>query len=258
MRTAFLIAPALGVPPGYYQPLQAALRDLGTDCDFVALPELAPRWKLMFNPCSPGLESFMDAMAVAARGLRSRGTGRIILVGHSVGGQMGMAAAARWPELFDGLALVACGTPYWRAWPAARQRSIRSGLVMIDWVSRLLPWYPGRLLGFGGNQPRRLMRDWVGMALTGSYRHLAIGERCEQAMRRLHLPVLAINIEGDELAPISATDFLLAKLPQVTAQRANVDAAGLAGVTGSKRHTAWVRQPLCVVPTIGQWVETLK
>ncbi|MCX2864930.1 hypothetical protein OOZ63_24160 [Paucibacter sp. PLA-PC-4] len=84
-------------------------------------------------------------------------------------------------------------------------------MMMIDWVSRLLPWYPGRPLGFGGKQPRRLMRDWVGMALTGSYRHLAIGQRCEQSMRHLQLPVLAINIEGDELAPRSATDFLLAR-----------------------------------------------
>jgi predicted alpha/beta hydrolase len=258
MRTAFLIAPALGVPPGYYKPLQAALsQELGVDCELVPLPELKAGWKRLFNARSSGLEAFMDAIAVATRGLRSRGAERVILLGHSVGGQMGIAAAARWLELFDGLALVACGTPYWRAWPADRQRSIRGGIVMIDWVSRLLPWYPGRLLGFGGNQPRQLMRDWVGMALTGSYRHLGIGEQCEQAMRYLRLPVLAVNIDGDELAPVPATDFLLAKLPQVTARRATVGAAQLAGIKAGKRHTAWVRQPQCVIPVIGRWLDTV-
>ncbi|MCX2864929.1 hypothetical protein OOZ63_24155 [Paucibacter sp. PLA-PC-4] len=70
MRAAVLIAPALGVPPGYDQPLQAALRELGADCHFVALPALAPGCKRLFKPRSPGLESFMQAMAVAAQGLR--------------------------------------------------------------------------------------------------------------------------------------------------------------------------------------------
>ena len=253
--TGFVIAPALGVPLAYYRPLRIALRDeIGAMSELAPLPTLRPGILGWMGLRSPGLEGFLDAISAAAKTLRSRGACRVILLGHSVGGQMGVVAAAQSPELFDGVVLVASGTPYWRAWPAAERPGVRAGIVFIATILRLLPWYPGRLLGFGGTQPRRLMRQWVGMALTGNYRHFAQGAQYEQSMRDLSIPALAINIDGDELAPPSATDFLLAKLPRVEAQRNMAGTTVLAGVAGRKRHVAWVREPLCVTPHIRRWL----
>lgn len=175
----------------------------------------------------------------------------IYLVGHSLGGQLGSLAAVHASSKLAGLILVASGTAHYRAWPRAMRW--RAGLTVqaIRAVAALLPWYPGRLLGFGGDQPRRLMADWSDNATTGRYRVAGSRIDYEEALHDLELPVLSVEIRGDPVAPTGATKELLAKLASCAIDRRQID-----GVTTDapwRRHFSWARRPDEVVAEIVAW-----
>jgi len=187
---------------------------------------------------------------------RTRAPGRpIVLLGHSLGGQLALLACAQRGTNADALVLVAAGTAHWRAWPRAERRRARWTVQAIRTAAALLPWYPGRRLGFGGNQPRRLMRDWAFNATTGRYRlegSACTPEVLEAALRGVALPVLAVSVAGDAVAPAGAVDELLALAPG--ARLARCEIAAPAGQSPWRRHFSWARTPAPVVQTIAAWL----
>ena len=121
-------------------------------------------------------------------------------------------------------------------------------------MAALLPWYPGRLLGFGGDQPRRLMADWSYNASTGRYRCAGSRIDYEEALNDLVLPVLSVEIRADPVAPTGASTELLAKLASCAIERRQID-----GVTTDapwRRHFSWARHPDEVVAAIHAWVRS--
>ncbi|HEU5297017.1 MAG TPA: alpha/beta fold hydrolase, partial [Burkholderiaceae bacterium] len=170
---ALLCLPAMGVPARYYQPLARALAratggpayvaelrgqgdsteraERGADFGYREIVEDdLPRWLDQLSQHHPHR--------------------RIVLAGHSLGGQLAVLACATLAERLSALVLMAAGTAHHRAWPSANRLRARLTVGAISAAARLLPWYPGRRLGFGGNQPKRLMRDWSFNAHSGRYR----------------------------------------------------------------------------------------
>jgi predicted alpha/beta hydrolase len=117
----------------------------------------------------------------------------------------------------------------------------------------LLPWYPGRLLGFGGDQPRRLMADWSYNASTGRYRCAGSRIDYEEALHAIALPVLSLEIRDDPVAPTGATNELLAKLASCAIVRRRID--GVTAHAPWRRHFSWARSPDEVVVEITAWVQ---
>lgn len=146
------------------------------------------------------------------------------MIGHSLGGQLATLSALHRQDRLAGLVLVAAGTAHHRAWPRADRWRARLAVHGVRAAAALLPWYPGAVLGFGGDQPRRLMRDWSYNALTGKYRCTGSTIDYEARLAELRLPVLAVTIREDPVAPPGAARELLAKLPQ--AERMQLEVAG--------------------------------
>ena len=121
----------------------------------------------------------------------------------------------------------------------------------IGTVARLTPWYPGRRLGFGGNQPRRLMADWTHAALHGRYRSVADGRSLEAESSRNSTAVLAIRVRGDLIAPREAVESLTSRFDFGVLTRIAV--APVPGTSGFGRHFAWVRQSGAMVDAIASW-----
>ena len=258
---ALLCLPAMGVPARFYQPLIRALADATGGPAYVA--ELRgqgddPRRAAggadfgYREIVEEDLPHWLDHLS------REHPHRHVVLLGHSLGGQLAVLACATLAERLAGLVLLAAGTAHHRVWPA--EHRLRAGLTVsaISVAARLLPWYPGRRLGFGGNQPRRLMRDWSFNAHSGRYRleGSALGtETIERSLRRVELPVLAMSIADDPIAPPGARDELLALLP-----RARVTRAALPGAaTGSpwQRHFNWVREPHAAALQVADWLARL-
>ncbi|HET9208615.1 MAG TPA: alpha/beta hydrolase, partial [Burkholderiaceae bacterium] len=183
---------------------------------------------------------------------------RIVLLGHSLGGQLAVLASAALARRLSALVLVAAGTAHHRVWPAPHRLRAKWTVHAISLAARLLPWYPGRRLGFGGNQPRRLMRDWSFNAFTGRYRiegstrdEYAI----ERALREVDLPVLALQIADDPVAPPGARDELLARLPNASITRHEL--AHSAQGSAWQRHFSWARDPDAMAAQVATWLAPL-
>ena len=256
-----LCLPAMGVPARFYQPMMQALADAtggpvytaelrgqgdsaeraerGADFGYREIVEEdLPRWIDHLSFHHPHR--------------------RIVLLGHSLGGQLAVLASAALARRLSALVLVAAGTAHHRVWPAPQRARARLAVHAIALAARLLPWYPGRRLGFGGNQPRRLMRDWSFNAFTGRYR-LEGSTRdeyaLERALREVELPVLALQLPDDPVAPPGARDELLARLPNSVITRREL--AHHAAGSPWQRHFDWVRRPNAMARQVAAWLQPL-
>lgn len=254
-----LVLPALGVPAPVYAPLLAAIDALGdTRATLVPLPAAGGGWRAAWAARRLGYRAWLhDIEARVAQLRRAAPHGRVLLLGHSIGGQVGLLALARQAASIDGLVLVASGTPHWRAWPAEAQPRLRLGLGVVTASTWLWPWYPGDWLGFGGRQPRRLMLDWLGTARTGGYDAVAGLPGLAALLQTARGSVLAINIEGDALAPPTATLYLLRLAPGLHVQHAVATSERLRQESPQRRHNLWPRDPQAVMPHLLPWLRSI-
>jgi predicted alpha/beta hydrolase len=247
--------PAMGAPAGYYGPFAEALAQ--QDLASVVLLDLRGQGRSTARArCGHefGYREILELdLPTAIAELRRAFPGRrLYLAGHSLGGQLGLFAAARPGVEIDGLILIAAGTAHWRAWQGVERAVARLAFAGIRLVARLLPWYPGTRLGFGGDQPRRLMRDWGRVTREDLYAPEGSGFDYERAARSLALPVLSIGVREDPVAPPGAIEALLARLGASPITRLEID--GVRGHSRWKRHFSWARRPAEVVQPLGNWL----
>jgi len=253
--------PAMGVPASFYARFADALgAATGADVEFADLPGQGARPERARDGADFGYREIVEQELpdwVARR--RAEQPGRpILLLGHSLGGQLALLASATLAARIDGLVLVAAGTAHWRVWPAGQRRRAWATVQVVRALSALWPWYPGQLLGFGGNQPRRLMRDWSHNATTGRYQ-LEGGSRdvaaIERALHAVTLPVLLLGLRDDPIAPDGARDELIARLPCARVTRALID--GVRSDGPWRRHFSWARAPAEAVQAVAAWLAAL-
>src|SRR5690606_9727671 len=210
--------PAMGVPASFYAPFAERLRALRIECLLLELPGQGQSPLRARRGDDYGYREVVEeSVPQAVRRLAAQHPGRPLLVGgHSLGGQLALLASHALADMLHGLVLVAAGTAHWRTWPAGRRLRAAWKVHWISAAARLLPWYPGQRLGFGGDQARRFMRDWSRNARTGVYAPEGSTLTAAQLRVRLAqvaLPVLAVSIANDPIAPPGATAALCALLP---------------------------------------------
>jgi predicted alpha/beta hydrolase len=122
-------------------------------------------------------------------------------------------------------------------------------------VLLLWPWYPGDWLGFGGRQPRQLMRDWLGLARSGHFDAMAGLDGISAMLQQASGPVLAVDIEGDGLAPPAATHALRAHAPRLQVELVQATSERLQRESPARRHNLWPREPQAVLPHLQRWLD---
>ncbi|WP_425258778.1 alpha/beta fold hydrolase [Rubrivivax sp. RP6-9] len=251
-----VLLPAMGVASRFYWPLAEALasRARATVC-CVELPGQG------LSPLRAGHDDFGYADVVDAAlprivsALHRRHPSRpVYLIGHSLGGQLAVLATERIGAELAGVILLAAGTAHHRAWPPALRLRARLTVHAIALVAWLLPWYPGHRLGFGGRQARRWMRDWSHNALKGGYRLHGPGRSGfrQPTLAEVDIPLLAIGIDGDAVAPREAQRALLSLLPRARIEERTLHGRGQDSPW--MRHFSWARQPDEVVAACCAWL----
>jgi predicted alpha/beta hydrolase len=229
-----LILPAMGVPARYYRHFAAELHAAG-----FAVLALDLRGNGASTPGPSrrtryGYADLVDDVAVVCAALAERRAGRpLLLVGHSLGGQIGLLHAANDPAGITGVVLVAAAIPYWRAYPDRRRYGLLAMTQSIGAASAVLRVWPG--WGFGGRQAGRVMTDWARTARTGDYGNLP---GADEAVATLSVPVLAISFDGDTLVPAPVVDNYVALLRAASVERVHLGAEDLGGPTD---HFTWTR-----------------
>jgi predicted alpha/beta hydrolase len=244
-----VVLPAMGAAASYYEPFARRAAELvrGT----TALADLRGQGRSSLRARRGDRFGYreiveLDLPALLAELARTYPGRPLQLVGHSLGGQLAALAAARQPSRVSGLVLLAAGSAHVEAWRRNSYLRARAMLAGVRLVARLLPWYPGHRLGFGGEQPRRLMRDWGRVTRTGAYVPEGSDFDYERALGALRLPVATLEIEADPIAPPAAVSALVAKMPLATVERHR--ASGVVSDPPWRRHFTWARRPESLDP----------
>jgi predicted alpha/beta hydrolase len=244
--TAMIVLPALGVPARFYAPLlREWLRDDNPNVAVVVADFIAGDVRPNPNATS-GRTGFASLVEGCIKSIfdtvaESLPEAAPVLAAHSLGGQLGMIAAARYAPQVP-VVLTAAGSAEHRCFPGLRRWAGLFGGQAIGLVSRVAGHWPGdRLgpLGFGGRQPGQLMLDWAYTVRTGKYRAATGSFDYEAALGEYRGNVLAITMTGDLLAPWPATAALLAKTNAATVTRQAYTPSRGAGKPGP--HFTWVK-----------------
>lgn len=176
-----------------------------------------------------------------------------IIGGHSIGGQFAALAAALRPGTVGGIAIVASGLPYWKTFRSSQRWLLRSLQPVVALVTAMCGFYPGRRLGFAGNEAKTLMRDWTRTVSSGRYAPRAMRSDLDGLMQELQRPVLAIGLADDRLCPPASLEALLEKFSAASIERAHCSAKDFA--SASATHFSWMKDSAPIVLILRDWVE---
>lgn len=227
-----VVWPAMGVPARYYRPFASALRDSGLEVVVTDLRGTGASTPRPSRASRYGYAELVDDVGAVLEHLKPHRDGRrLVLVGHSLGGQACLLHLARSGGAdVDGLALIGVGLPHWR-WYPSRARSVVLGFTQaIVAAAAVLRVWPG--WGFGGRQARGVIRDWGYTARTGRFPALS-GVDMDAAVAQVRTPVLAISLERDQYTPAPVMDALTGRLHAAPVRRIHVDS--------EDDHFTWAR-----------------
>ena len=230
LRGAVVVAPAMGVPRGFY----------GAFADFLAEGGFAT---LRFDYRGIGgslrgdvsdSDATMHAwgehdLAGALRFLREREpSAPLLLVGHSAGGQLlGLVPE---PNEVRAVLMVGAQSGYWRNWSGVgRLRMLFYWTVLFPALTRALGYLPlKRLTGGGENVPPQVALEWCSWGRDPEY-VLSHARRKDGARgyEKFAGRIRAYAVTDDSYAPPSAVRALLDFYPSASRELRSVDPASV-------------------------------
>ncbi|WP_239311858.1 MULTISPECIES: alpha/beta fold hydrolase [unclassified Frankia] len=253
---AVLLLPAMGVPATYYKPFVQELCRRGLSVVTVDLRGQGESVRSTRPGTRSGYQVIIeqDLPAIIETVHRRYPAAPLFLLGHSLGGTLGILYASVRPDTVAGVAVIATGTTHVSGF-GRRGPKILLQTRAVYLVTRILGHWPGHRLGFAGRQPAGLMLDWCRHARTGRYEPAGSEQNFEQRLRELSVPVLAVSLDDDLLAPRRAVDILCAKLGSAPLARLHLDRA-----SGQLRlgHIDWIRDGGTIAARMTDWVTTVR
>lgn len=246
---AVLVLPGIAVGARYYRPLALALAERGVD---VAITELRGQGESTHRIGRGGgaagyHESAAEDVPLALDALRRElGDRPVVLLGHSMGAQIGVYHLARHDPRVVGLVAVAAQSPFHRGFPGKVGRRLRLGAVLLPAIGWLAGHVPGAFFGAQGRVPADRIRDWARLAARGVMQPARADLDYPAALAGVSVPVLSVVIADDELAPENAARRLVGMLP---AARATVELE-----PEPLGHNAWARNPDRIVARVLDWM----
>lgn len=233
-----LTVPAMGVPAAPYKRFAEHLRRRGVTVvtgDYRGQGESVTPLTSSARWGYAELAEDLGELVEHARERRPRE--EVVVVAHSLGGQVAATLEARRPGLVDRLVLAASSTPYWRHYPGHRKAGPLAYSAAFAALGRLQGVFEGERFGFG-RQSRTLMAQWRGFAWTG---RLPGGDPAAR-----DLPLLVVSFGGDAFAPPGAVDDLVRRFPGARVTRRHL--------AQPRGHAGWLREPAPLADEIADWL----
>ena len=128
----------MGVKAAYYEPLAKQLNDRGmtaitADLRGLGLSSVRPSKKIDFGY----LDMIEDMKTITDSIKQQFPKQKIIALGHSLGGQIEALTQAKYPDLFDGLILVAANSVYYKGWTGKQRYTNLLGYHLFALISRI-------------------------------------------------------------------------------------------------------------------------
>ena len=208
-RLPIVVASATGVKRRYYQRFAAWLAGEGhrvVTFDYRGIGGSRARGAA-WHGAEMRTWGEQDLAGVLAQVGETYGSGRALVIAHSVGGQLlGLLPE---PARVAAAVSVAAGSGDFRLWPAsARWQMALLWYGVVPSVTRLVGYLPGRL-GIGEDLPPGVALEWARWCRTPGYLVGGPGEVRRPGFARFRAPMLAFGFEDDLYAPPDAVDALL-------------------------------------------------
>ncbi|MER6313872.1 alpha/beta fold hydrolase [Streptomyces sp. NPDC001581] len=174
------------------------------------------------------------------------------LLGHSLGGQLGTLYLSQEPHMAAGAVLVGAPSCHYRGWPFPRSLGMLAGFRLAAAFSSAYGYFPGRRIGVLGNDSAQILRDMATQVRTGRYDVPSSPVDFEPWLAKLDLPVLAVTVKGDGMAPPAGVRGLSDKL--TSARVTHWELVLGDGVRGS-RHYGWIRDHASLVERVRTFVD---
>jgi predicted alpha/beta hydrolase len=221
-KPAILVFAAMGAPARAYRRLcrwfaaqgyPIATLDLrGTG---ESLP--IPRRGIDFGISAHLYEDWPAAVAWARRTYPNR---KLVLLGHSIGGQLSGIYAGQNPGMVSALVLLTTTSVWFRSTPFLK-RQLR-GLYMFAAFSlwaRWHGWLDGAVFNWGLPLARQVVLDWARWGFSGRYSDTE-KRNLDGAIAAVDLPVLSVSFTDDVgLAPKEACDDYVRRMPKAQLTR---------------------------------------
>lgn len=253
----FICLPAMGAPARFYRPLVKCLVKTGynavtSDLRGNEKHSVRPSRKMNF-----GYHEMItyDWPAIIKKTQEQFPGNPLYLLGHSMGGQLSALYLSINTVPVKGLITIACPSLYFRKFG----RGIKAPLAMlfgsqISYLTALaLGYFPGKKIGVGGIEARNVVKDWSFEALTGCFNITNNKYNFEKHLRDIRCPVLAISLDGDPLAPLSAIKYFHRKLKNARVTYLHLTAEDF----GLKKHNHfnWIRRSQVIAREVKNWLE---
>ena len=175
-----------------------------------------------------------------------------IIVGHSLGGQIGSLFAAQFPNAINGLILITSCSVHYKGWNKWASLKLRFAGTMFNSISKIIGYFPGNKIGFAGKESRTVIKDWSYNVRNGEYRLANSDYDYEKALKRLNKPVISISIKNDYLASRKAVENLYNKFStesDIYHLHLTPEETGISPLN----HFTWAKKPEYFSEIIEKW-----
>ena len=250
-RPLIFCLPAMGVPARKYRLLAETIVKQGLACAIFELRGIESSSVRASRRENFGYHEMLNLDLPAAIELVRRyyPNNPIYLLGHSLGGQLGLLFMTDNPQQIKGLIGVATGLPYFKVWPFPQNVGLWTASKLMRVIATTVGHYPGRKLGFAGREARQVVSDWAYSVTTGNYRVDGAAKIIEaRAAQR----AIILTIDQDILAPQHSARRLGEKLPESQVEYQHLIDSDFEGQ--SLGHFNWMKEPGPVVSRIVSWL----
>ncbi len=253
VRAVLILLPALGIRAKFYAKLAGGLAGHGVSTVVVEQRGNGESPYRSGDGSTFDLRDYLDTDITAATKWAQEEfpDAPHYIGGHSLGGHMAALAGVLQPDQYAGIVRLACGFPYYKDFPRPASTFIKAMILGIPLLTRLLGYFPGNRLGFGGREYRGLMMDWRLWAKDGRYENRRF-PGSEAAMASYPKKVISIGFDDDKLAPDAAISRSLGMFETAPVTRLKLGAAEQGDYLG---HINWGKKPDGVVLALNDWIK---
>lgn len=216
-----IICSATGVKQGYYEAFATWLSTQGYtaitfDYQGIGNSLVTPIKAVKITAKDYGEQDIPAVIAYASRELNAQ---KILLIGHSIGGQL--IGLSPLPSQVKGILLVAAQSGYWKFWNKTDQpRMWLTWYVMMPLLTKLFGYFPGKYFNME-NLPKEVALEWSKWCRSSNYLFDYL-PNAKSSFDSLKLPAVAYSFSDDDYAPKAAVDWLSSQYKNCTLTRKHI------------------------------------